>query len=714
MGKPKDTIADRPGVGGDVLLDRLLREATALILQGDPPALVRAVPLVSMLLLLHYAWADCVTVLSQVRWGDIAWDESAIVIPGGCILSGQRVERSIMLEPVTATLLWIMWRHGPGDREAPLLADPAEGEVATTEAIGRRLRGMIKEHGLTPTEMRVLACCAQREVLPSYLVSAYIAGEGEVRPLRDAAVSTIGGYVARRFIATEATVGEPGERERGLPRGPFIAAPPAFETYILEARTVIVAGGASAAVRRELVAIAVRVASHVDGMFAALVGDYARADPTFQLDRGPEVKQVRRAWRAQAARNLHGEEAWAFNLFCTLLYVAYRANRPSGEKWFEADEATPGRRPRPHTLEAFLDDLIAILRRIGETPLNQWRAHQWRALDALPREHDTRVRLRVTVQQFARFVRTRLDLVVVSGWSISLPERRARTFRMPHIEQLAFVAELLGTGPLPPGIPSNVERLLARDGMREALALLYAVILRYGLRSGEALALLMRDVDLLGDCCWVARSKTHRSRSVPGGYAPYPCHEQLERRRADLAHVTMSDDDRAPTLIPGARDAKRRASLRYALGVVLGMIGLTPHDLRHVYATLRIAGAWAWRADPEGAWPTWVVVAGQEPDSMRGTAQALGQTTSRQLRETYDHSGLWLIARAWERRAASYVSAPTSWDRIRLLFRCGDTTLRDVRAEAVRTQRFQAGGPALAHLLPLARVLREREGDVAR
>lgn len=715
--KPKvtDLLSDRSGGEGEALLDRLLREAVALIRQGEPSALVGATPLAGMLLLLSAAHDDSVAALARAQWGDVVWDESSLVLPGERIRAGRRAERAIMLDPVTATLLWCMWRHGPGDLALPLLGSSLPGKPETTAAIARHLRETIKAHGTTASELRALACQAQREVLPKYLVAAYVAGEVEVRPLRDAAVSILDGYVSRRFGTVEAHAGDPYERERGLPRGPFIAAPPALESLIEEARAVICGGGSSAAIRRGLIAIAVRAAAHLDPGFAALVSDYAEADCTFQLESGPEVRRARRAWRAQAAHDRDSEQSWAFNLFCVIVFVAYRANRPAGERWFESTETAGGIRPRPHTLEAMYDDLIAILRRIGETPLDRWRAEHWRALDALPRERDTRVRLRKYVLQFARFVRERLDLVVASRWSITIPEPRERTFRLPTIGQLEFIAQILGGGPSSPGLPPNVERLLAQDGMRDALALLYAVTLRYGLRIGEALALLMQDVDLLGDTCWVARSKNHLSRTAPGAYVPRSSVDALERRRAQLAlQCASGDDQRSPTLIPGTRDAARRASLRYAFGRVLGLIGLTPHDLRHVYATLRIVGAWAWHGDQQGAWPLWVATAGYEPDGVRGTAEALGQTISLQLRSRYDHSGLWLIARAWKERAEPYLSVPISRDRLCILLRCGDATLQELYRSAGERGLVQPGRLTLSLLLLLASILQDRESKGVR
>jgi integrase/recombinase XerD len=141
---------------------------------------------------------------------------------------------------------------------------------------------------------------------------------------------------------------------------------------------------------------------------------------------------------------------------------------------------------------------------------------------------------------------------------------------------------------------SDVERLLnAAGSLRDAalLEFLYGT----GARISEAVGCAVDDLDLT-EACVLLRGKGGRSRIVPiGGYAASAVEAYLVRQRPELAAAGRG----TPAVFLNARGGRlsrqsawtilRRAAARAGLAVD-GPGGISPHTLRHSYATHLLQG----------------------------------------------------------------------------------------------------------------------------
>lgn len=160
--------------------------------------------------------------------------------------------------------------------------------------------------------------------------------------------------------------------------------------------------------------------------------------------------------------------------------------------------------------------------------------------------------------------------------------------------------------------PAQLKRLRQQpdtpQGRRDAV--LVALLADLGLRVGEAVALRVRDVDLAAGLLTVYRSKvsllqTHRlTNGLLAALRRY-----LEQDAADPDAPLLRASTRSDRLTAEGMTARAAAKRVRELGQRIGATNLSPHDLRHTWATLAArngtpldrlqdAGGWASPAMP--------------------------------------------------------------------------------------------------------------------
>jgi len=659
-------MTDLADPSGQLYYRRVSGDLAGLLATGTPARLPDMIALVGMLFLLSYPRADIVEQLGRLTWGDgIDWDARCLILRDA---TGARVE--LPLAPLAELALIVLRRNSDAFY---ILASPGRGIATTPRTIVAMLRRTMLGFGVTQAQVRVMAARLQREVLPGTVVASILEGTEPHTPIADGNWRVIQAYVDNNFQPPERTHAAPLEAEPGRSRGTFRPAPRATIDEILRRaqRAIRTAPRGNLGLRSGLYALAVEMAAGAPVPFDTAIRNHLAGTN----DRGLAVA---------AHAGAGSEQGWRYNCACALLYIAYRAERPAGTHWFDGEGKQS--RPRRGTLESYLNDLIFVIRLIGNSVLTDWTPQHWAIVAAKRNAAASAMRLRTPIAQFRRYVSIRLGLTLRSGWVVDRPPETRRRESIPS-----------------PELINQLFDALSEDEMADDLLMLAGMILAGGLRIAEAKMLLARDVDLFGEGCWVSHvdTKRHHGHWVPMIYSLPRFVVSLQRRLAEVemgrwAHTPAHE----PPLLRAAEDRRSLGKLTSRLRTILTSLALRPHQLRHLYATLRRAAAIVWRESPDTAWPTWVGRAGKEMNSLIGTALALDHVTPHITRMVYDQTGLWLVMHTWERHAQVILRIPARKVVSARWLRISDAQLRTALGNVSASEGF-----ALGTMLTAARAL---------
>jgi integrase len=235
---------------------------------------------------------------------------------------------------------------------------------------------------------------------------------------------------------------------------------------------------------------------------------------------------------------------------------------------------------RLRRFDAFLSETGCAGRRLRTEDLDRYRAEIGGLQSA------TQAGNLSTVRQFSLYLHAREPESAVLPARLLPRQPRPIRFRPLSPDQ---VGDLMAAT-----VRFNPEPGIGAQGLRFLIGLLYST----GLRSGEALALNLGDVDARQATLFVRRGKFRKERLVPMSPSTLEALNQWLARRACYAGNEAS----SPLLVArwNTRLDRRQASNAFArLCVHCGIDGDPPprlHDLRHNYACRRLA---LWREAQE-------------------------------------------------------------------------------------------------------------------
>ncbi len=610
------------------------------------------------LLLMECAFPDTVAMLEAATWGQVRRAQRILV------LWNEQREYYVPLSPPLEVALYGLRRHTTDARIFPNLrvlltssqADPAASPDRQSRA--EQVRERMSAYVLLPDHAAARTARYQRQNVPGWGVEATVEGAGQYRAIWMSDNSPIDAYA-------DLWAGRPVPIAGGIPPLPSrpiarrYKAPPLPDDIDQAIKLV----DQHLAIVRTHAGNRARVQKAIMDQARGLLVKAGFSPQT------PLSHALRKA-AADSPANLYANTAAAF------YYLAYRVVRPRRE-WLEPAGDTTTQYPRPSTLTAYLDDLRIVLAKTGTLSLMGWTASDCYIPTTRPA---TTMRRNVTLLQVRRFLQVVHAIDGLQWWASPASEGPSLPCPLPtpaQIEQL-FVA-------------------LAADGPYAQDLILWAgAQLACGLRLHEASSLLVKDIYMgLHGGCLVHHSvaKDHESRWAPAGFLPprvdARMRELVAQRHRERLDQWAGGDGRntpEPTLLEAANDIDDLRALEQRLIMHMRRLGMHPHMLRHTYVTIRHVAAVLARENRDAGWGQWARDAADEPNILRGLADAVGHATTDPTRSIYDQATLWRIARI--RRHLDEALPHLSKAQVARLFRRAPQTVTDVFRMASAPSRY--------------------------